>query len=61
MTEDIVTTVPNRIKISIHDIIEIEVESQELSFSELKKEAMDMFSFAKDNMLNTKPCDNEVS
>lgn len=61
MMEDVISTTPNRIKISIHDIIEIEVESPELSFSELKKEAIDMFGFAKNNMLGTKPSDNEVS
>ncbi len=33
----------SRIKISIHEIIEVEVESEDLPFSELKKETLKLF------------------
>lgn len=50
----------SRIKIAIQGIVEIEVESEELSFVDLKKEAFKIFKFTKNNMLGTKPCDNDV-
>ena len=51
----------SRIRISIQGIVEVEVESEELQFSDLKKEAFKIFKFAKGNMLGTKPCNNDVS
>lgn len=51
----------SRVRIAIQGIVEIEVESEELSFSDLKKEAFKVFKFAKGNILGTKPCDNDVS
>lgn len=50
----------SRIKIAIQGIIEVEVESEELPFIDLKKEAFKVFKFAKGHMLGTKPCDNDV-
>lgn len=57
--DDIVKPI-SRIKISVQGIIEIEVESEELNFSDLKKEAYDIFKFAKGQMLGSKPDDNDV-
>ena len=51
----------SRIRIAVQEIIEIEVESDELSFSDLKKEALDIFKFAKENTLNTKSNDIDVA
>lgn len=51
----------SRIKISIQEAIDIEVESDELPFSELKKEALDIFNFAKENMLKSKPDNCDVT
>lgn len=51
----------SRIRIAVQEIIEIEVESEELSFSDLKKEALDIFKFAKENTFNTKSNDIDVT
>lgn len=53
--------IASRIRIAVQDVIEVEVESNELSFADLKKEAFKIFKFAKENRLNTKPNDNEVA
>lgn len=50
----------SRIKISVQGIIEIEVESEELNFFDLKKESYDIFKFAKEQMFGSKPDDNDV-
>jgi hypothetical protein len=50
----------SRVRIAIQGIVEVDVESEELPFSDLKKEAFKIFKFAKNNMLGTKPCDNDV-
>ena len=49
-----------RIRISVQGIIDVEVESEELKFNDLKKEAFKVFKFAKDQMIGSKPCDNDV-
>lgn len=50
----------SRIRIALCDIVEVEVESDELSFSDLKNEALNIFKFAKDNMFNTKSDNSDV-
>jgi hypothetical protein len=50
----------SRIRIAVQGIVEVEVESEELSFSGLKKEAFKIFRFAREQMTGTKPCDNDV-
>lgn len=50
----------SRVRIAVQGIVEIEVESEELKFHDLKKEAFKVFKFAKNNMLGTKPCDNDI-
>ena len=50
----------SRVRIAVQGIVEVDVESEELKFSDLKKEAFKIFKFAKNNMLGTKPCDNDV-
>lgn len=51
----------NRIRIAVQGIVEIDVESEELQFSDLKKEAFKIFKFTKGQMTGSKPCDNDVS
>lgn len=50
----------SRIRIAIQGIVEVEVESEELPFSDLKKEVFKIFKFTKGQMTGTKPCDNDV-
>lgn len=50
----------SRIRIAVQGIVEVEVESEELSFSSLKREAFRVFRFAKGQMTGTKPCNNDV-
>ena len=50
----------SRIRIAVQGILEVEVESEELSFLDLKKEAFKVFKFAKNQMTSSKPCDNDV-
>lgn len=50
----------SRIRIVVQGIIEVEVESEELKFADLKKEAIKVFKFAKTQMTGSKPCDNDV-
>lgn len=49
----------SRVRIVVMDI-EIEVESEDIEFSQLKKEAQKLFRFARGNIANTKPYDNET-
>lgn len=49
-----------RIRIAVQGIVEVDVESEELKFSDLKKEAFKVFKFAKGEMIGSKPCDNDV-
>jgi hypothetical protein len=51
----------NSIKMSVHDVIEVSLESEELPFEQLKKETMELFKFAKNNSLITKPGNHEVA
>jgi hypothetical protein len=50
----------SRVRIAVQGIIEVEVESEELKFSDLKKEVFKIFKFAKGEMIGSKPCDNDV-
>jgi hypothetical protein len=50
----------SRIRIAVQGIVEVEVESEELPFSDIKKEAFKIFRFARGQMTGTKPCDNDV-
>lgn len=50
----------SRIRICVMDV-EVDVESEELPFKDLKKEAVKIFKFAMGNIGNpTKPYDNET-
>ena len=50
----------SRIRIAVQGIVEVDVESEELEFADLKKEAIKIFKFAKNQMTGSKPCDNDV-
>lgn len=50
----------SRIRIAVQGIVDVEIESEELPFSDLKKEAFKIFKFAKGEMIGSKPCDNDV-
>ena len=50
----------SRIRIAVQGIVEVDVESEELAFVDLKKEAIKIFKFAKAQMIGSKPCDNDV-
>jgi len=43
----------NRIKISLTECIEVEVESEELSFEQLKIQSLELLEVAKKNVLRT--------
>lgn len=43
----------NRIKISLTECIEVEVESEELSFEQLKIQSLDLLEVAKKSVLRT--------
>lgn len=43
----------NRIKISLTECIEVEVESEELNFDQLKMQALELLEVAKKNVLRT--------
>lgn len=50
----------NRIKIHIQECIEVEVESEELCFTLLKHEAIELLNIAKKNILRSEINQNEV-
>lgn len=43
----------NRIKISLQECIEVEIESEELSFEQLKIQSLDLLDVAKRSVLRT--------
>lgn len=50
----------NRIHIGFSDCLNIEVESSELSFEELKKEALDLVETIKSDIMKTKTKPNPI-
>lgn len=51
----------NRIKIGFGDCLEVEVESEELSFLQLKEEALSLLDVAKKTVIKTPVNQNEVA
>lgn len=50
----------NRIKLCIPDILEVEVESNQKNFEDLKKEALELFEHVKKCRVKSEPCSTDV-
>lgn len=51
----------NRIKISLQECIEVEVESEELSFDQLKIQSLELLEVAKKTVMRTHTNNHEVA
>lgn len=51
----------NRIKIAFGECLEVEVESEELDFEQLKKESLELLEVAKKTVIKTPTNKNEVA
>ena len=51
----------NRIKISLQECIEVEAESEELNFEQLKLQVLELLDVAKKNVLRTPVNKHEVA
>lgn len=51
----------NRINISFRDCLQLEIESDELKFDELKKEALELIEVVKGHLVDeTEPDDHDI-